>query len=196
MKTKSVPNVRRCFFVVVFLCWPGQELSTLLGADLQLSLCSFTLLCLEQLIFYLCLYCGQLPGTPFLHCDLCLHRNRIKPLSYCPDQLRRQVYCRHTLLELRGPWASPGTLSPSLPIVHQSPITIYPTDLPPPTSIHLRCQYLRPSYLCTFIGCSNPLISLLSLLTLTTSPLYYFQNHLPPKQIWNYHCPPSTLHGI
>lgn len=134
--------------------------------------------------------------TPFLHCDLCLHRNRIKPLSYCPDQLRRQVYCRHTLLELRGPWASPGTLSPSLPIVHQSPITIYPTDLPPHTSIHLHCQYLRPSYLCTFIGCSNPLISLLSLLTLTTSPLYYFQNHLPPKQIWNYYCPPSTLHGI
>lgn len=111
-----------------------------------------------------------------------------------PGSGDRQVYCSHTLWELHGPWASPGTLSPSLPIVHQSPITIYPTDLPPHTSIHLHCQYLRPSYLCTFIGCINP-ISLLLLLTLITSPLHYFQNHLPPKQIWEYYCPPSTLYG-
>lgn len=128
-----LPNIAHPLFLFLFvfsvLEWPGILLSGYRSPD---SLYSFRFLCLQWLTFYPCLCCGHLPKG-LLYCGQCLNRNRIKPLSHCLDQVRKQVCCRHPLLELKGSWVFLAPISSLLPTVHQSQI-IHSTDLLPSSS--------------------------------------------------------------
>lgn len=138
------------FFSV--LVWTGSE-----------SLCFFTQLCSRWHTSFSC----HLPRDPF--CTVVSNWTRTESNSL--DQVRRQVYCRCTSLEVRGSWASPAPLFPSLLTVQQFAV-IHSMDFPPFTSIHLHCQYLRPSYcslslaaLATCSSCCHPWVYNLPLYT-------------------------------
>lgn len=88
--------------VVVVLSWPVQELSTLLDIDSHCH-CSFTLLCLQWLTFYLCLCHGPLtPGSFLALWPVPEHEQNQTPFTL-PRSTKRQVDCMHILLELEGP---------------------------------------------------------------------------------------------
>ena len=148
-----------CFSSV--LAWPGILLPT--GNRPPESLCSFILLCLGWLTFHPCLCCGHLPRDSFPALWPVPEQEHSQAPPTLPGSGEEAGILRASLPGTSRVPGIPAPLFTSLPAVHQSPIIIHSVDLLPCTSIHLCCQYLRPTYcalsiavLATWSPCCHP----------------------------------------